>query len=417
MSSDEFDDIRPYRDDEMQAVIARLLSNRAFLDALLGFRFPVASRIAPALLRPLAATYLAQRTARMDSIDAFQASLEGLFDHIIESTTRGFSWSGAEALVPGRACLFMSNHRDIAMDSAFMNYALHASGIGTVRVAIGDNLIREAYVADLMRLNKSFIIKRSLKGVREQLAALQKTSRYLHHSITVDGQSVWIAQREGRAKDGDDRTDPAILKMFYLSHRKSGRSFGEVLADLHLVPVAVSYELDPCDAMKAHELALRAQDGRYDKPADEDLRSIVTGITGHKGRVHLHFGAEVTAPGEDPDELAAAIDRSVHAGFHLFPTHLEAHRLLGGEVPTALAAAAGEPDPDTMARFAARIEAVPEGERDWLLNQYARPVRAALEALADGPASGAASGPGDDDSAGAGSADDGAGDAAASLRP
>ena len=379
--SDEFDDIRPYRDDEMQAVIARLLSNRAFLDALLGFRFPVASRIAPAVLRPLAAMYLARRTASMRTIDAFQASLEGLFDHIIESTTRGFSWSGTDALEPGRPCLFMSNHRDIAMDSAFTNYALHASRLGTVRIAIGDNLIREAYVADLMRLNKSFIIKRSAKGVREQLAALQKTSRYLHHSITVDRQSVWIAQREGRAKDGDDRTDPAILKMCYLSHRKSGRSFGEVLAELHLVPVAVSYELDPCDAMKAHELALRARDGHYEKPPDEDLRSIVTGITGHKGRVHLHFGAEITAPSEDPDVLAAAIDRSVHDGFHLFPTHLEAQRRLGREVPTALLEAAGAPDAATMAMFDERIEAAPEGQREWLLRQYAQPVQAAIQAV------------------------------------
>lgn len=376
---DPFDDIRPYRDDEMHAVIARLLDNRAFLDALVGFRFPRAGRLLPGLTRRLVARYLDERTRRMHTIDAFQSSLESLIDHMIEATTDGFSWSGAERLEPGRACLFVSNHRDIALDSAFTNYATHAEKHGTVRIAIGDNLIRDAYVADLMRLNKSFIVKRSAKGPREQLAAYTKTSRYLHHSIRVDGQSVWIAQREGRAKDGDDRTDPAILKMFFLSQRKSGRSFGEVLADLHIVPVAVSYELDPCDRMKAHELAAKARDGRYEKPADEDLRSIITGITGAKGRVHLHFGAELETPPDDPEACAAAIDAEIRAGFRLFPTHLEAHRRLGGTVPDDLAAEAGPATADVMASFEARIEAAPDDEREWLLRQYARPVQARLE--------------------------------------
>jgi 1-acyl-sn-glycerol-3-phosphate acyltransferase len=383
-TADEFDDIRPYRDEEMHAVIARLLDNRGFLDALVGFRFPRAGRLVPAAMRWLVARYLAQRTGRMDTVDAFQSSLESLFDHMIEATTDGFGWSGAEHLEAGRAYLFVGNHRDIALDPAFTNYATHAEKHGTVRIAIGDNLIREAYVADLMRLNKSFIVKRSAKGPREQLAAYTKTSRYLHHSIGVDGESVWIAQREGRAKDGDDRTDPAILKMFFLSRRKSGKSFGEVLADLHVVPVAISYELDPCDTLKARELAMTARDGRYEKPDDEDLRSIVAGITGHKGRVHLHFGPELTAPPDDPEACAAALDAEIHAGYRLFPTHLEAHRRLGGTVPADLEAEAGPPVPAVMARFEERLAAVPEDERDWLLGQYARPVRARLALRGEG---------------------------------
>jgi 1-acyl-sn-glycerol-3-phosphate acyltransferase len=378
--NDSFEDIRPYRDDEMHPVIERLLGNTAFLDALVGFRFPGASRVAPGLLRWAAARYLDWRTGRFRTIDAFQSSLKSLFDHIIESTSLGFSWSGAEGLEPGRAYLFVSNHRDIAMDSAFTNYALHAEGLGTMRIAIGDNLIHQDYVADLMRLNKSFIVQRSAKGMRQQLAAYTRTSAYLHHSIEVDGQSVWIAQREGRAKDGNDRTDPAILKMFFLSQRKSGRSFGEVLADLHIVPVAVSYELDPCDALKAHELAVREREGDYEKPADEDLQSIITGITGAKGRVHLHFGEELVSPADDPEAVAAQIDAAIHHGFRLFPTHLEAHRRLGGTVPEALEAAAGPPEASVMADFDARIEAAPEDEREWLLRQYARPVQAVIEA-------------------------------------
>ena len=378
--TDSFEDIRPYRDDEMHVVIERLLGNTAFLDALVGFRYPNASRLAPSLLRWAAARYLDWRTGRFQTIDAFQSGLKSLFDHIIESTSLGFSWSGIEALEAGRAYLCVSNHRDIAMDSAFTNYAWHAEGLGTMRIAIGDNLIQEEYVADLMRLNKSFIVQRSAKGMRQQLAAYTRTSAYLHQSIEVDRQSVWIAQREGRAKDGDDRTDPAILKMFFLSQRKSGRSFGEVLADLHIVPVAVSYELDPCDALKARELAVREREGHYDKPPGEDLHSIITGITGAKGRVHLHFGEELVSPEDDPDAVAAQIDASIHRGFRLFPTHLEAHRRLGGTVPEALDAAAGPPEVAVMADFDARIEAAPAEEREWLLRQYARPVQAAIEA-------------------------------------
>ncbi|MEE4297929.1 MAG: 1-acyl-sn-glycerol-3-phosphate acyltransferase [Pseudomonadales bacterium] len=376
MSSEQFEHIRPYRDEEMQGVFARLLADRELLDALLTYRHPRLAALAPGPMRWLAAAWLRRRTARLHTIDDFQSSLKALFDHLIARTTRGFTWSGLDALDPERPYLFVSNHRDIAMDSAFVNYATHAEGFGTVRIAIGDNLLKKDFVTDLMRLNKSFVVQRSFKGPKDQLAAFRRTSAYLHHSIGVDAQSVWIAQREGRAKDGDDRTDPAILKMFFVSQRKSGRSFPEVLADLHVVPVAVSYELDPCAPMKAHELCVREARGAYEKPEDEDLRSIVAGIRGEKGRVHVHFGAELTAPPADPDAAAAEIDRSIHAGYRLWPTNLEAARRSGIEVPAALARAVGDGRRETMQAFEAALVAAPERERPWLLKQYAQPVRA-----------------------------------------
>ncbi|MEE4361648.1 MAG: 1-acyl-sn-glycerol-3-phosphate acyltransferase [Pseudomonadales bacterium] len=371
--ADAFEGIRPYTDAEMPAVIARLLADRAFLDAVIRFRFPGPSRWAPGPLRWFVARYLGWRAKRLRTIDAFQSSLESWLDHMIETTSDGFSWSGIDRVRPGRAYLFVSNHRDIAMDSALMNYVLHAEGRGTSRVAIGDNLLRQPFAAELMRLNKSFVVRRSVKGIRDQLAAFTLTSRYLHHSI-AEGVSVWIAQREGRAKDGRDLTEPAIVKMFQVSQRKSGRPFGEIIADLHLLPVAVSYELDPCDTMKAHELAVRAATGTYAKPEDEDLRSIVRGITGEKGRVHLSFGEELVAPGDDADAVAAAIDRQIHAGFRLFPTHLDAYRRLGGQVPEALEREVGPLSDAIGALFAARLDALPVAERPWLLAQYAAPV-------------------------------------------
>ena len=193
---------------------------------------------------------LAKRTRHFKTIDDFQASLEGIVTHMLRSSTDGFSWSGLESLDPTRAYLFVANHRDIALDSILLNYALHQAGFPTARVAIGDNLLSTEAAADLMRLNKSFIVRRSVTGLREQLAAFTLTSAYIHHSLE-EGASVWIAQREGRAKDGQDRTDPAIIKMFFVSQRKGSRSFPEVMSDLSIVPVAASYELDPCDVAKA----------------------------------------------------------------------------------------------------------------------------------------------------------------------
>lgn len=374
---DEFAEIRPYEDGEVAAVLTRLLSNADLLDAVLAFRYPRLPRLARPLARPLLSAMLHRRFGGIGSVDAFQAQLESWFDRLIAGTTAGFSWSGLERLRPGQAYLFVSNHRDIAMDSAFMNYALHAEQLPTSRIAIGDNLLQRPYATDLMRLNKSFVVRRSAQGPREQLAAFMQTSRFLNHSIAT-GHSVWIAQREGRAKDGCDLTDPAILKMFYVSQRKSGLSFAEVLRNLHIVPVAVSYELDPCDGDKAHELCIKAQTGEYQKPPSADIDSIVTGITGYKGRVHLHFGAPLTEPEETPEAAAAQLDVEIQHGFRLFPTHLEAYRRRRGAIPDWLANAVGPMSAEIAERLEARLHITPEPERAWLLDQYANPVAARL---------------------------------------
>lgn len=377
---DEFAAIRPFNDDEVAPVLQRLLRNQELLDAIIAFRYPRVPKAARPPLRRVLSLILQRRFAGISTVDAFQAQLESWFDDVIERTTAGFTWSGAESLQAGRAYLFMSNHRDIAMDSAFMNYALHAEGLRTSRIAIGDNLLQRPFATDLMRLNKSFVVRRSAQGVREQLAAFTQTSRFVNHSIAT-GHSVWIAQREGRAKDGVDITDPAILKMFYVSQRKSGKTFPETLADLHIVPVAVSYELDPCDLAKAHELYAVATEGSYQKPADADLNSIVEGITGYKGRVHLHFGPELTAPAGDPDGVAAQLDAEIQRGFRLFPTHLAAYQMLHGEVSAEMRREIGSCSDAIRERFEARLHALPAEERDYLLAQYANPVRARLRAI------------------------------------
>ncbi len=373
----DFDDIRPYRDAEVRQVLKRLVHEPELLAAVAKFRMPRLARVAPGLTRYLLSRGLAARTANIDSVRGFQQFLESWFVRMIRSSTDGFSWSGTEALGRASAHLFVGNHRDIAMDSGFMNYALWREQFDTARIAIGDNLLKRPYTTDLMRLNKSFVVRRGAVGVKEMAAAFTLTSRYLQHSID-EGESVWIAQREGRAKDGIDRTEPAIIKMFHMSQRKSGRSFGEVIAGLHIVPVAISYEVDPCGPAKARELFITARDGRYEKPEDEDIQSIVTGITGYKGRVHIGFGQELGADGADAEAVAAELDRQVHALFRLWPTHLWAARECGIEVPATLDAEAGEANPKALATLQAQLAAAPDGQRSNLLAQYANPVRSRL---------------------------------------
>ncbi|MFZ8889275.1 MAG: 1-acyl-sn-glycerol-3-phosphate acyltransferase [Pseudomonadales bacterium] len=368
-----FESIRPYSDEELPGVLARLRRDPRLLNAMLRFRAPWAPAWLLPVLRPFLSRMLSQRTRHFKTIDDFQASLEGIVAHMLRSSTDGFSWSGLEALDPHGAYLFVANHRDIALDSILLNYALHQAGFPTARVAIGDNLLSTEAAADLMRLNKSFIVRRSVTGLREQLAAFTLTSAYIHHSLE-EGASVWIAQREGRAKDGQDRTDPAIIKMFFVSQRKGARSFAEVMRDLSIVPVAVSYELDPCDVAKARSLAA---DPGAPKAPGQDLQDIIAGITGPKGRVHLHFGAPLDQPGDTPEAVASAIDGAIHEGFHLWPTHGEAYGRLTGRDAPPLHDAPGALKPAVRAAFEARLG---EGEviDRWVLRQYAAPVALAL---------------------------------------
>lgn len=321
----EFEAIRPYSDAEVPAVLQRLLSDDAFLGALVRYRFPRLAGPLGWLLKPLIAHRLAREVTGIRSVATLQDKFEPYVDHTIEKATDGVTYSGVNRLKPGCAYLFIANHRDIVMDPAFVNYAVYHAGLPTPRIAIGDNLLQKSFVSDLMRLNKSFIVHRSLSGRREKLAAYQTLSAYINHSIREDRQSVWIAQAEGRAKDGDDRTDSAILKMFHMSRKDE--PFAEMVRALHFIPVSISYEYDPCDLAKARELHTRASTGEYRKAPGEDDASIALGITGYKGRVHINFGAELEGEFSDAKQLAAELDRQILGNYRLFPVHYLAYEM------------------------------------------------------------------------------------------
>lgn len=375
---DEFEAIRPYTDREVPTVMARLFADREFLDILARFRFPKLAGPLGWLLKPLISRKLHKEFAGIHSVDMLQQRIESYVERTIARATDGVTYSGLDGLQAGQSYLFLANHRDIVMDPAFVNYAVFQTGMRTPRIAIGDNLLQRPFVSDLMRLNKSFIVQRSLTGRREKLAAYQLLSAYINHSIRSDGESIWIAQAEGRAKDGDDRTDSAILKMLHMSRKDE--AFAETLAALHLTPVSISYEYDPCDQAKARELYTRASTGSYQKTPGEDDASIALGITGYKGRVHVHFGQPVVAPQEDAKQLAYALDQQILSGYRLFPVHYLAYASWDERDPQlAVPQAATLFSSDELERarqeWNRRLQACPVEQRPYLIRQYATPVR------------------------------------------
>lgn len=383
--SSPFADIRPYADEEVPGVIQRLLGNTEFLSALASLRLGSLASVLPnALTRPIVRRYLQRQLRGVQDVRGVQLIIEGYMDQMVARSTAGFTVSGLERLDPATPYLFMSNHRDIAMDPAFTNLALHRDRRETVRIAIGDNLLTKPWVSDLMRLNKSFIVKRSVSGPRELLAASKTLSRYIQFSLLEEQAPIWIAQREGRAKNGVDRTEPVIIKMLSMSRDKKTQSFSEHIASLRIVPVAISYELDPCDAAKAHELHQLATHGFYEKGAQEDVESIARGIEGDKGRVHVAFGTPLGEGFDSPEAVAAEVDRQILSSYQLHATNLYAYRRLHGDSASLPEV---EPGSCSEAAFAARIDALPQAQREYALGIYANAVVARMRSENDQPLS------------------------------
>jgi len=307
-----FDDIRPFHDEEVQETIKGLLGDPEFITAITAFKFSNWPKWLRKLAQPLIKIALDRELSGVTTVGQVQNICSKYLDEVIEKTISKITISGLDNLKPGQAYLFISNHRDIVMDPAFVNYALYHNGFETARIAIGDNLLQKPFVSDLMRLNKSFIVKRSASGVREKMNAYTGLSRYIHHSIQT-GCPIWIAQREGRAKNGIDKTDPAIIKMLYMGQKKGELSFSDYINWLNIVPVVICYEYNPCDRLIANELYQVKQHGHYQKTPGEDMTSIVTGITGDKGHVHVAFGKVLSGVFPDADSVADEIDRQIIA--------------------------------------------------------------------------------------------------------
>ncbi len=328
----EFDDIRPYNDEEVRPTLDRLLHDNEFLDTIARLKLSSAGRYLAAVTRPLIRSRLAKEFTGINTVHDVQMYIRGYLESILKRTVTHLSVSGIDKLERGRAHLFISNHRDIAMDPAFVNWVLNEAGFTTLRIAIGDNLLTKPFASDLMRLNKSFIVNRSAKAPREKLKAAKHLSKYIHRSVMEDNENVWIAQREGRAKNGIDKTNPAIVSMLALSREKA-QPFEDYVRDARIVPVSISYEYDPCDQSKARELYEKETHGSYQKDQHEDVKSIARGITGYKGDVHVSFGDVLKDDYTSVEEVVEAIDRQVRENYVLHPTNCFAYEMLENKTP------------------------------------------------------------------------------------
>ena len=244
-----FGSISPYADEEVLNIIESLTKDKVFHEVISNHIYPSIVKIFPGLSSFLFKKKFTKSFGFSKSIEEFQNNLAPYVGEMIDKTTDGFTYSGTENL-NSKPTLYISNHRDIALDSLFLNYARFLEGSSTVRIAIGDNLLDSGFFEKLMRLNKSFVVHRNIKGVKETLKKLTILSKYINHSLKVDKESIWIAQLEGRANDGNDFTDPAVLKMLYLSERKTLKLV-EWIKQVNLTPVSISYEYDPLDIKKA----------------------------------------------------------------------------------------------------------------------------------------------------------------------
>ena len=379
----EFDDIRPYHDDEVRPTLDRILADPELIDAVARLKFPRLNSWAGGLLRPLVKRALVKQLAGVKSVRGFQDVVEKYMARMIRNTTSALTVSGLEHLDPQQAYLFISNHRDIAMDPALVNWSLYHSDCNTLRIAIGDNLLTKPYVADLMRLNKSFIVNRSAKAPREKLKAAKHLSAYIYHSIINENSNIWIAQREGRAKDGHDKTNSAVIGMLTINRPKT-QEFGDYVKDLHIVPVSISYEYDPCDAAKARELYHQRTSGSYQKEQHEDVKSIAMGIAGKKGHVHIAFGQVLSKNYMDADEVVAEIDRQVLSNYVLHSSNCFAYQMLHGTTPKVNYTDKNIPFvPEKLAdqrqQFELRMQAIPAEYRELVLAMYANPVLSKLQ--------------------------------------
>lgn len=380
----EFDDIRPYRDDEVRRVIDTLLEDLDFSRAMAKFRYPKFYRWFPGPVCRLAQGALKKEFHEVQNIQDVQVIIEKHLDKLIETTTSGLTQTGLEQLDPKVPYLFISNHRDITMDPALVNYMLYHHGFNTVQIAIGDNLLKRPFLTKLMKLNKSFIVKRSVHG-RDKLTASKQLSAYIRYCIS-SGQSVWIAQREGRAKDGIDRTETAILKMLHMSARElsnedeSKISLNQSINQLNIVPVAISYEFDPCDRAKATELHAIDSLGRFEKDENTDVNSILTGVIGKKGAIHVAFGKPLVVPELATAEgIAEQIDRQIIGNYKLHLANYLALQKLQNDfmdfnlLPQMFGVSASVVE-EKRKELELRLYEMPAELQPYVLNMYANPV-------------------------------------------
>ena len=375
MDIHQFDSIRPFLPEELPAVFDRMLQNEQF-QQVLAWLYPGV---------PLAA--IGEKMHQCKTNLEFQkAFCYGFLKQLLAKVSQGLDIDIDNVDIKKRHT-FVSNHRDIVLDSALLHVLLFDSGCDTTtEIAIGDNLLKLPWVKDLVRINKSFIVERSLP-MRQMLMASKRLSEYMHYVVNQKTDNVWIAQREGRAKNSDDRTQEAILKMMTMGGEGSIK---ERLMSLHIVPLAISYEYDPCDFLKAREMQLRRDVENWKKGPMDDVVSMQTGIMGYKGHIHYHCAPCIdewlqSLPDDMPKTdfyatVAKHIDRDIFLGYRLYPGNYVAIDMLHGT--NDYADHYTEADRATFEKYIdgqlAKIQDLPNPDmaflRERILEMYANPA-------------------------------------------
>ena len=357
-----FDNIRPLYDSELPEAMRTITASPMFAQ-LAAYVYPGEDPKA-----------VAERICAIPDIYTMQDTvMRAAIEHILANSITDFTHSGTDQLVKGRPYLFVSNHRDIVLDAFLLQYLLLY--YNELYITFGANLMQDPTITLIGRANRMFRVERG-GTPKEFYRNMLQVSQYIRQVIVSDQHSVWIAQRNGRTKDGLDRTEVSVLKMFALSGRSTREAPLLPLKALNIVPVSISYEWEPCDLLKARELHMRAT-GPYKKAKGEDMNSVLTGILQPKGHVHLSINAPLTdeeidrcsATDSPFENLAALIDRRITTGYRLHPTNYLAYDLVHHTTHFA-----DHYSPALKQQFQQRIAAIPDAEKNILLDIYSNPV-------------------------------------------
>lgn len=322
ISDSKFVDIAPLEDKDVKKAIRELVVDPGFMHAV--------KYIIPDVNWDEFSAEMLQYNTKFD----FQSKMIApTVWGLANKTSLGVTSSGWEKL-GDKPHLIISNHRDIVLDAGILNILRNDKGLDTTEIAIGDNLLIHPWIEKLVRLNKSFLVRRGV-SVRQMLEVSRHMSEYIYHVINEKQESVWLAQREGRAKDSNDRTQESVLKMLALSAPAGG--FIERIKSLDILPLSISYEYDPCDYLKAMEFQLKRDNPEYKKSQADDLRNMEIGLIGFKGNIHFRFGSEINDKldlvealdkKERTSAVAQIIDREIHSNYEFYPCNYIAHDLL-----------------------------------------------------------------------------------------
>ncbi len=366
----EFESMRPYFDSEVHDAIKKIIDD-PMLDAMMMFAFPEDTEMEWKKLM------LHTHSLRDFQINFIYPALK----QVLAKSSEGLTYSGFEKLEPNTAYLFISNHRDIILDTSLFNACLYENGLVMTTSAIGNNLVQKPFLSILSKLNRNFTIERGIQG-RKLMESSMKVSSFIHNAIDHENRSVWTAQREGRSKDGNDLTHKGVLKMLTLAHK--GENPFDTFKEIKIVPISMSYEYDPTDVLKLPELLAKARDEKYIKSENEDFLNLLRGIMGTKKHIHIHVNGTMEAELEEIDQkgknlseklnlLAETIDLKIWDGYKLWPSKYIAYDVLM-DTQKYTNQYSDEEKQEFLDRFKAKVDTSDPEVRERFLAMYANPV-------------------------------------------